>query len=170
MRVGILLENLFNMQEFMYPYYRLIEEGIEPVVIGPEAATYTAESIGYQHTADVAAAAVDPASLDGLIIPGGYAPDRLRRYPAVLDIVRAVDSAKKPLGVICHASWVIISAKVVAGRRLTAVASTRDDVENAGGTYVADERVVTDGHLVTAQSFPDVPAFTKRFLEVLRAA
>jgi protease I len=165
--VGILLENMFNTQEFLYPYYRLQEAGIAPLVIAPEVGTFTAEHIAYKHAADVAARDVNAADLAGLIIPGGYAPDRLRRHPEILDIVRAVDGAGKPLGVICHASWVIISARIVDGRRLTAVSSTRDDLENAGATYVADERVVVDGNLVTAQSYPDVPAFMKAFLEVL---
>lgn len=168
MKVGIFIENMFNTQEFMYPYYRLQEEGIEPVVIGPEVDTYVAEHIAYRHDADVAARDVDPDELAGLIIPGGYAPDRIRRHQSMLDIVRAIDAARKPLGSICHASWVIISARVVRGRRLTAVASTRDDLENAGAIYL-DERVVVDGNLVTAQSYPDAPAFTKAFLDVLRS-
>ncbi len=167
MKVGILIENLFNMQEFLYPYYRFVEAGLEPVVIGPEVATYTAEHIGYQHASDVAARDVDATELAGLIVPGGYAPDRLRRHAEILDIVRSVDGAGKPLGIICHGSWVGISARVVKGRRLTAVASTQDDLVNAGADYVADERVVVEGNLVTAQSFPDVPAFTKAFLDVL---
>lgn len=167
MKIGILIENMFNMQEFLYPYYRLIEADHEPIVIGPEVDSYTAEHVPYVHASDVAARDVDPDDLAGLIVPGGYAPDRLRRHRAVLDLVRAVDGAKKPLGVICHASWVIISARIVEGRRLTAAASTRDDLENAGAHYVADERIVVEGNLVTAQSYPDVPGFMKAFLGVL---
>lgn len=167
MQIGILIEDLFDDREFIYPYYRVQEAGYEPLVIGPEGKSYTSK-LGLEVEADAAAAEVKADELSGLIIPGGYAPDRMRRYPAMLSVVRTVDGAKLPLGSICHAGWVLISAKVVKGRRLTGHPSTRDDLENAGALYDED-RIVTDGHLVTAQHYLDLPLFMKTYLGVVEA-
>jgi protease I len=161
--IALLLEDNFDEQEFIYPYYRVQEAGFKPLVVAPEAKTYVGKT-AFTFAADVAAADVDAQQLAGVIVPGGYAPDRVRRYPQMLDIVQSVNEAGKPVGSICHASWVIISAKIVAGRMLTGHPSTRDDLENAGAHY-STERVVVDGNLVTAQHYRDLPMFMKAFLE-----
>ena len=165
MKIAILIEEHFDEQEFIYPYYRVQECGYEAVVVGPETKTYHSK-VSFGQQADVRADEVDPDDFAGLIVPGGYAPDRMRRHKTMLELVRAVNSAQKPLGSICHASWVIISAKVVAGRRLTGHPSTRDDLENAGAIYLED-RVVVDENLVTAQHYIDLPAFTKTFVDLV---
>lgn len=168
MHIGILLEDHVDDREFIYPFYRVQEAGFEPLVIGPEAKSYRSKG-GLPFSADVAADTVKADELAGLIVPGGYAPDRMRRFAAMLDVVRAVDAAQQPLGSICHAGWVLISARVVADRRLTGHPSTRDDLENAGARFLED-RVVTDGHLVTAQHYRDLPGFMAAYLEVLGRA
>ncbi|GGN03131.1 glutamine amidotransferase [Thermus composti] len=163
-RIGILLADLFDEREFLYPYYRLWEAGYTPVVIGLEAEAYRAKS-GLTWEAEVAAREAPP--LAGLIIPGGFAPDYLRRSPEVLALVRKVAGEGKPLGAICHGPWVLVSAGLVRGRRVTGFFSIRDDLENAGGLY-QEEGVVVDGLLVTAQGPKDLPAFMKAFLGLLK--
>lgn len=166
MKVGILIEDLFDEREFIYPYYRVQESNLEPVVIGPETRSYKSKS-GWLARADAAAAEVKAADLAGLVIPGGYAPDRLRRSQAVLELVRAIDAAGRPLAAICHAGWVLISAGVVRGRRLTGYRSIKDDLTNAGALYL-DESVVIDGHLITSRGPADLPVWMKAFVEEVR--
>jgi protease I len=163
--IGILIEDVFDEQEFIYPYYRVQEAGLEVTVIGPEAdASYTSKA-GFPFKADKAAKEVDASTLTGLIVPGGFAPDRMRRHPAMLKLVKDLDDAGKPLGAICHAGWVLISAGVAKGRKLTGFMSTKDDLVNAGAKY-QDDRVVTDGNLVTAQHYKDLPGFMAAYLEL----
>jgi len=162
-RIGILLADLFDEREFLYPYYRVLEAGLTPVVIGPEAKEYRAKS-GFAWKAE--ARPEEAGTLSGLLIPGGFAPDYLRRSPGVLALVRAVGEAGRPIGAICHGPWVLISAGLVRGRRVTGFPSIRDDLLNAGGLY-QDEGVVVDGHLVTAQGPKDLPAFMGAFLRLL---
>lgn len=163
-RIAIFIEDHFDEQEFIYPLYRVQEADFEPLVIAPEAKTYTSK-VGFTKKADIAADDISAAELAGLIIPGGYAPDRMRRHASMLRLVRELNEAGKPIGSICHAGWVIISARIVKGRRLTGHSSTRDDLENAGAIYLED-RVVVDGNLVTAQHYIDLPDFTKAFLNL----
>jgi protease I len=162
MMIALLIEDNFDEQEFIYPFYRVQEAGFDTVVVGPEAKTYKGKT-GFSWSAEATPADIDTNQLSGLIVPGGYAPDRVRRYPEMLELVSTINEAEKPLGSICHASWVIISAKVVAGRMLTGHPSTKDDLENAGAHY-STERVVVDGNLVTAQHYRDLPMFMKAFL------
>ena len=164
-QVAILIEDLFDEREFIYPYYRVMEAGFRPLVVGPEARVYKGKT-GLSWKADAAASEVAADDLVGLLIPGGYAPDRLRRHEAVLELVRAVDRAKKPLGAICHAGWVLISAGVVKGRRLTGYFSIKDDLVNAGAIYL-DEAPVVDGNLVTARDPGDLPVWLGPFLKLL---
>ncbi|WP_018111023.1 type 1 glutamine amidotransferase domain-containing protein [Thermus igniterrae] len=162
-RMGILLADLFDEREFIYPYYRVEEAGYAPVVIGPEAREYRGKS-GLAWRAEVAAR--EAPELQGLLIPGGFAPDYLRRSPEVLSLVRRVAEEGRPLGAICHAGWVLVSAGLVRGRRVTGFSSIRDDLLNAGGLY-QEEGVVVDGNLVTAQGPKDLPAFMRAFLGLL---
>jgi protease I len=163
--IGILIEDYFDEREVIYPYYRVSEAGHTPVVIGPRKGSFHGKS-SFTMEATAASGSVDARSLGGLIVPGGFAPDRMRRDPAMLELVRAVSRAGKPLGAICHAGWVLVSAGVARGRRLTGFSSIRDDLVNAGGTYL-DERVVTDRNLVTAQHADDLPPFLAAFLALL---
>ena len=162
-RIGILLADLFDEREFIYPYYRVLEAGHRAVVVGPEAREYRGKS-GLAWKAEGSAQEALP--LDGLLIPGGFAPDYLRRSPEVLALVRNLDAQRRPLGAICHAGWVLISAKVVKGRKVTGFASIREDLENAGGLY-QEAGVVVEGHLVTAQGPKDLPQFMGAFLSLL---
>ncbi len=162
-RIGILLADLFDEREFLYPYYRLLEAGFSPLVIGPEAREYRAKS-GLAWKAE--ATPKEAGELKGLLIPGGFAPDYLRRSPEVLALVRGMGEAGRPMGAICHGPWVLISAGLVRGRKVTGFFSIRDDLLNAGGLY-QEAGVVVDGSLVTAQGPKDLPAFMAAFLSLL---
>lgn len=162
--IGLLLEDYFDEREVIYPYYRVQEAGFGVVVIGPKVTSYHGKT-PYSMEATIAASDVKSEDLAGLIVPGGFAPDRIRRVKAMTDLIREIDEQKKPLGAICHAGWALISAGVVKGRTLTGFSSIREDLVNAGANYV-DQKVVTDGNLVTAQHADDLPAFTKAFVDL----
>lgn len=164
--VGILVESQYQDLEVWYPALRLREEGVKTFFVGTGSAAQYTGKFGYPLTPDITADKIDPRSLDGLIVPGGWAPDFLRRYPAVLALIKAVSSSAKPLGCICHGAWVLVSANVLQGKTLTCFSAIKDDVINAGGRYV-DQEVVTDGSLVTSRKPEDLPAFMKAFLAVL---
>ncbi len=164
-RVAILAEDMYEDQELWYPYYRLKEAGAEVRVVGPEAKTYHSKH-GYPVTATVAADQVRPEEFDAVVIPGGYAPDRLRRYPAILNLVRGVYERGGVVAAICHAAWVPISAGIMRGKRATCFHSIKDDLVNAGATYV-DEPVVVDGNLITSRTPADLPFFLPAIIQAM---
>lgn len=165
-RVAILVEDLYQDQEVWYPYYRLKEAGAEVVVIGTGKREYKSK-FGYPITVDATAEEVSANTLDGLIVPGGYAPDLLRRYPSVIRLVKEVNQRGKVIGAICHAGWVLCSANILRGKTATCFSAIKDDLVNAGATYV-DREVVRDGHLITSRKPDDLPAFVRTIIEALR--
>jgi protease I len=116
---------------------------------------------------DAAAADVSADDFDAVIVPGGYAPDKLRRYPAVLDLVRGVFEQGRVVAMICHAAWVPISAGILKGRTATCVPTIKDDLINAGATYV-DQKVVVDGNLISSRRPADLPAFCRAIIAGLK--
>ncbi|MBI3321120.1 MAG: type 1 glutamine amidotransferase [Candidatus Omnitrophica bacterium] len=166
MRVAILVEDLYQDQEVWYPYYRLKEAGAEAVFIGTGKPEYRSK-FGYPLTPDAQAERVSAAEFDAIIIPGGYAPDLLRRFPAVIQLAREANRQGKLIGAICHAGWVLCSADVLRGKTATCFSAIKDDVVNAGATYV-DREVVRDGHLITARKPDDLPAFMRTMIEALQ--
>lgn len=104
--------------------------------------------------------------IDGILIPGGWAPDKLRRFPEVIDIVQKLNAENKVIGQICHAGWVTISAKILQGRNVTSTPGIKDDMENAGATWL-DEPVVVDKNLVSSRRPMDLPLYMKKYIEVL---
>ena len=166
-RVLVLVEQAYEDLELWYPKIRLEEEGIRVVVAGPERIRYTGK-YGYPCTPDRTLDQVRAEDFDALVIPGGWAPDRLRRLPAVLDLVRAFDAAQKPVAMICHAGWVPISAKILTGRQVTGVTAIRDDLENAGARFL-DQSVVVDGHLISSRTPADLPDFCRALIAALTA-
>ncbi|MBE0566697.1 MAG: type 1 glutamine amidotransferase [Krumholzibacteria bacterium] len=165
-KIGILVEDHYEELELWYPYHRLREAGWEPVLVGPQKKTYHGKKGSYPATADTTTADVDASRLAALVVPGGYAPDLMRRDPALLALVAAMDRAGRPVAAICHAGWVLISAGIVKGRRVTSFVSIRDDLVNAGAEWT-DEEVVVDGNLVTSRHPGDLPAFTTALLRLL---
>ena len=164
-RVAILVEDLYQDQEVWYPYYRLKEAGAEVLVVGTGKPEYKSKH-GYPITPTTSAEEVLAADLDGVIVPGGYAPDILRRFPSVIRLLREANRQGKLIGAICHAGWVLCSADVLKGRTVTCFSAIRDDVVNAGATYV-DREVVRDGNLITSRKPDDLPAFMRTFLGAL---
>ncbi|MBC7256057.1 MAG: type 1 glutamine amidotransferase [Chloroflexi bacterium] len=165
-RIAILVEDLYEDPELWYPYYRLLEEGANVTLVGPAAKEYASKH-GYPARAEVAAREVSAEDFDGVVIPGGFAPDRLRRDPAILALVKGLFERGALVAAICHAAWVPISAGILKDKRATCVSAIKDDVINAGATYV-DEPVVVDGNLITSRTPADLPAFLPaiiRFLE-----
>jgi protease I len=165
-RIALLAEDQYEDPELWYPYYRLLEEGATVRVVGPGARTYESKH-GYPVQAEVAASEVHASDFDGIVIPGGYAPDKLRRYPAVLALVKGIHDRGGVVAAICHAAWVPISAGIMKGKRATCVAAIKDDLINAGATYL-DQEVVVDGNLVTSRTPRDLPAFLPAVIAALQ--
>lgn len=161
-----LISDDFEDLELLYPYYRLIEEGAKVVMAGEEAKKEYVGKYGVPHTSDVSFKRVKPEEYDAFLVPGGWAPDKLRRYPEVIAITQHMHAHKKPIGQICHAGWVLISAKILKGVKVTSTPGIKDDMENAGAIWV-NEPAVADGHIVSAQRPPDLPAYMRLFIEVM---
>lgn len=165
--VLILVHELYEDLELWYPKLRLEEAGFKTVIAGAEAKkTYTGKH-GYPCQSEMTYDQVLTAPFSALVIPGGFAPDKMRRYPKVLSIVQEMDQAKKPIGFICHAGWVPISAKILKNRHVTGFSSIKDDLENAGALYT-DQSVVVDQNLVSSRTPSDLPDFCKALLHLLK--
>jgi protease I len=165
-RAVILAENLYEDLELWYPLLRLRGTGMNVQVVGTGSATTYASKHGYPVKVDTAADKLKAGDIDAVVIPGGYAPDRLRRYPAVLRLVREAFEQGRVVAAICHAGWVLISAGIVKGRTLTSFFAIKDDLVNAGATWL-DEQVVQDGNLITSRQPDDLPAFTDAIITAL---
>lgn len=163
MHIAILIADLYEDSELIYPYYRLQEAGHEVTLIGSEATTYKGKH-GTEMRADRAVSDVAADDFDGLVIPGGYAPDRMRRDPDLVEFVRSMGT--KPVAAICHAPWMLASAGLADARTLTSFPSIRDDMVNAGATWV-DSEVVSDENIVTSRKPADLPAFMQTYLGML---
>lgn len=165
-RVAVLAENIYEDLEAWYPILRLREAGHEVVVVGPEAGVVYTSKHGYPLKSDKAIRQVKASQFDGLVIPGGYAPDKMRRDPLMVKFVADIFKAGKPVASICHGPWMMAEADIVRGRRFTCVSAIKTDIINAGGTYV-DAEVVVDGPLITSRTPPDLPAMMKALLAAL---
>ena len=166
--VAVLVENDYQDMEVWVPLYRLREEGYRAVVVGPQAKEYVSKH-GYPIQAEIAASQARSDDFIGVVVPGGWAPDRLRQDPAVLQLVRELFEKKRLVAAICHAGWVLASAGIVRGKRLTCYQAIRDDLKNAGAEVV-DQEVVRDGNLITSRKPDDLPAFCREILKALREA
>lgn len=166
--VAILVEKDYQDLEVWYPALRLREEGAEVSFIGTTTKDYKGK-FGYPVSTNMSVQDAQPADFDAVIIPGGWAPDFLRRYETVLNFVRDMDQQGKVVAAICHAGWVLASAGIARGKTLTCFSAIKDDVMNAGAKYV-DEEVVVDGKLVTARKPDDLPAFCREIIRLLQAA
>jgi protease I len=165
-KVIILVEDMYNEFEFWYPYYRLKEAGVEVVVVGSGSAeSYTSKS-GLPCKVDISADKISGADFDGIIIPGGYAPDHMRRHPGMVKLVKELFEAGKVVAAICHAGWMLASAEIVKGRTVTCFFAIKDDLVHAGANYV-DREVVVDQNLITSRKPEDLPAFMRAIIGAL---
>ena len=168
-RAIVFVEANYHDLEFWYPVLRLREEGAEVVIVGTGSAESYIGRHGYPLSkVDAVADKVNAKDFNAVIIPGGWAPDVLRRYESVLKIVRDAFAQGKIVGSICHAGSVLVSANVLKGRTATCVFAIKDDLVNAGATYV-DREVVCDGNLITSRTPNDLPAFMREIIKAMKA-
>lgn len=165
-KIAILVENLYQEIELWYPYYRLREAGAQVTLVGPKAGETYASKYGYPATSTAAASDVRAGDFDAIVVPGGYAPDHMRRHRAMVDLVRDAYAEGKVVATICHAGWMLVSAGIARGKRLTCFHSIRDDLIAAGAAYV-DEPVVRDGNLITSRQPDDLPDFCREIIGAL---
>lgn len=156
----------FEDLELWYPILRLREEGAEVELAGEETGVDYIGKYGVPATSDLSYGEALANEYDALLVPGGWAPDKIRRFPEVLELVRQMDEQKKPIGQICHAGWVLISADILKGRTVTSTPGIKDDMTNAGAEWL-DEPVVVDGHLISSRRPPDLPDYLREFIKVL---
>jgi len=165
-RIAILAEDTYQELELWYPLLRMREAGAEVTVVGMPGVREYRSKLGYPVQVDRAVDTVSAEGFDAVIVPGGYAPDRMRRHQQMLDLVRGVFERGGIVATICHAAWVPISAGIIKGKRATCVSAIKDDLINAGATYL-DQEVVRDGNLITSRVPRDLPAFCRTIIEAL---
>ena len=164
-KVIIFAENIYEDLELWYPKLRLMEEGAKVVVAGTGEKIYRGKN-GYPLEVDGNIKDFKPKDFDAVVIPGGYAPDKLRRYKDVLDFVREMHNKEKVVAAICHGPWVLVSAGILKGKKVTCVDAIKDDVINAGAQY-SDKEVVVDNNIITSRKPDDLPAFCKEIIKAL---
>ncbi len=167
--IAAVVDDLYEDLELWYPRLRLEEAGWKVVVAGPTAGRTYAGKHGYPCRAEAAFTDLRAADLDGLLVPGGFAPDKIRRDAHVLSLTRELHESGKLVAFICHAGWVLISAGILRGRKATSTVGIRDDMVNAGATWV-DAPLVVDGNLVSSRTPADLPAFAKGMVDWLERA
>jgi protease I len=168
-RIAILVDQIYQDLEVWYPYYRFKEAGAEVLAVGAKAGETYPGKYGYPIVCDKSYDQVEAGDFDGVVIPGGYAPDHIRRYPKAVKLVQDLDAQGKLVAAICHAGWVLCSAGILKGRRVTCFSAIKDDVVHAGGLY-EDAEVVVDRNLVTSRKPDDLPAFCRAAIQVLAGA
>ena len=164
-RVLTFVGDIYEELELWYPKYRLEEAGVNVVMAGVKKETYSGKH-KYPAEADVAVTDVREADFDGLYIAGGFMPDKLRRDKHVLALTQAFSKSNKLIGMICHAGWIPISAGILKGRKVTGTLAIKDDLENAGATFV-DEPLVVDGNLISSRKPADLPLFGAALVDFL---
>ena len=165
-RIAILIEDLYNDFEFWIPYYRMKEAGAQVTVVGTGAKEYHSK-VGLPAPGGTTAEGVKAGDFDAVIVPGGYAPDRMRRNAAMVKLVRDCFDQGKVVAAICHAGWMLVTAGVLKGKKATCFSSIKDDVVNAGAKYL-DQEVVRDGNLITSRTPDDLPAFCREIIAALK--
>ena len=167
-RVALLIEDDYQEMEAWYPFMRLKEEGADVTVVGPGHKSILESKLGYPMEADASIDQVKASDFDAVIVPGGFAPDHMRLCRPMIDLVRAVHGRGGLAASICHGGWILASAGVVKGRKVTGYLPIKDDVEAAGGVWV-DSEVVEDGNVITSRTPPDLPAFARAIVDYLGA-
>ncbi|MGE0760214.1 MAG: type 1 glutamine amidotransferase domain-containing protein [Pirellulaceae bacterium] len=167
-RILMFVGDIYEDLELWYPKLRMIEAGAEVVVAGAEAHRSYAGKNGYPCVSDAAVADVQAGDFHGVIVPGGFMPDKVRRDPKVQQLVRDFATANKLVAAICHGGWIPISAQVYRGVRVTGSPGIKDDLVNAGAIW-EDAAVVVDRHFVSSRKPDDLPDFCRACIQVLTA-
>lgn len=166
-KIVVLVEKEYEDLEFWYPYFRLKEAEADVVIVAPEAEKEYLSKHGYPVKSQLGRDEAVNREWDGVIIPGGWAPDRLRRYPEILALVKKINQNNGLVAAICHGGSVMVSADIVKGRRMTSFIAIKDDLIHAGAEWV-DQPVVIEGNFVTAQTPADTPEFMKAVMKLLK--
>ena len=163
-KIAFIVDEMFEDSEFRFPYDRVKEAGHEPVIIGLEKGKKLEGKKGKETiTTEAGIDDMSPDEFDGLVIPGGYSPDKIRVNPKMVEFTRSIYKAGKPLAAICHAGWMLAEADIIKGVTVTSWPSIKTDLINAGAEWV-DQEVVEDGNLITSRKPDDLEAFTKTLL------
>lgn len=165
-RIIQVVSNDFEDLELWYPVHRLREEGTIVDIVGEKADETYIGKYGVPIKSNKTFDEINPAEYDAILVPGGWSPDLLRRFDSVLNMVRHFDQNKQPIGQICHAGWVLISAGILKGVNVTSTPGIKDDMTNAGAIW-HDEAVVVDGHIVSSRRPPDLPDYMRAFIQVM---
>jgi protease I len=165
-RIAILAADLYQELEIWYPLLRFQEDGAETVAVGAEAGKTYSSKKGYPVVADISIADAHTKDFDAVVVPGGWAPDTLRQDERMVNFVREMDKAGKIVAAICHAGWVLCSADILRGRKVTCFKAIKDDMVHAGAEYV-DAEVVVDGNLISSRKPTDLPAFCREIAKAL---
>jgi protease I len=168
-RAAILVEQQYQEMEVWYPLYRLREAGCKVTVVGPEGGQTYPSKLGYPAKSDKAARDVSADDFDVVVVPGGFAPDFMRRTEAMIRLVSDMAEQGKVVAAICHGPWVLCSTQALKGRKATCFFAIKDDVINAGAKY-ADAEVVRDGNLITSRKPDDLPAFVQAIIQAVKEA
>jgi protease I len=166
-RAAVLVEQQYQEMEVWYPVYRLREAGCQVTLVGPEGGQTYPSKLGYPAKSDRGIKDVSSGDFDCIIIPGGFAPDFLRRHEAILKLVSEMAEQGKIIAAICHGPWVLCSTQALKGKRATCFFAIKDDVINAGATYL-DAEVIRDGNLITSRKPDDLPAFMTAILQAVK--
>lgn len=167
--VAILVEQQYQEMEVWYPLYRLREAGCKVTVVGPEAGATYPSKLGYPCKSDKAAKDCKAGDFDAVVVPGGFAPDFMRRTEAMIRLVSDMAEQGKVVAAICHGPWVLCSTQALKGKKATCFFAIKDDVMNAGANYV-DAEVVRDGNVITSRKPDDLPAFCQALLSAIKEA
>jgi len=164
MKVAFIMDEMFEDSEFRVPFERVKEAGHEPVVVGLESGKKIDGKKGEESiVTDTAIDAVSAQDFEGLVIPGGYSPDKIRSNAEMVAFTRAICTAGKPVAAICHAGWMLAEADLIKGKTVTSWPSIKTDLVNAGANWV-DQEVAEDGNIITSRKPDDLEAFSKAFL------
>lgn len=166
-KVAILVEDRYQVLELWYPLIRLREAGAEVIVVGPEAGKVYKSGHGYEITSQISVRETNIGTFDALLIPGGYAPDLMRRIPEMVGLVREAYKNGMIVAAICHAGWMLASAGIVKGKRVTSYYSIKDDMVHAGAIW-EDQPVVRDGQIITSRKPDDLPLYCREIIAALQ--
>ena len=167
MKAAILVEDQYQVLEVWYPYLRLREEGIETILVGTGRKKEYLSKEGEPGPQELSIKNAKADDFTGVVIPGGYAPDILRRHDEVNRFVKEMFDKQKLVAAICHAGWVLVSAGILKGRSATCFSAIKDDVVNAGAEFL-DKEVVVDSNLITSRNPYDLPAFMREVIKFLK--
>ncbi len=166
-KIAVLVEDQYQVLEVWYPYFRLKEEGIEAILVGTGAKKEYKSKEGYPAAEEIPIQKARPEDFNGVVIPGGYAPDILRRYEEVNKFVREIFQRGGVVASICHGGWVLASAGILKGRTATSFSAIKDDIINAGAKFL-DKEVVVDGNLITSRTPYDLPVFCREIIRRIK--